>query len=82
MSNRKEELKALLVQALNTPKGTILTVTGDKSSRRQLAIQALLSARRELQPDVPELINLRIQVVPNNPDEIAIILIQEQIDVG
>lgn len=81
--NHKDELKAILVSALDTPKGTIYTVTGNEPGRRQLAIAALTSARRELLPDVPEMVNIRIQPVPNNNEEIAIIKIptEEPIDV-
>lgn len=82
--NRKDELKHIITTALDTPKGVIYTVTGDEQGKRNLAIAALISAKRELQPDLPEVINIRIQPVPNNPDEIAIIRIQpgeELIDV-
>lgn len=73
--NRKDELKNELIQALDSTRGRILTVTGDEPGRRQLAVAALISAKRELQPDIPEMINIRILPVPSNPDEIAIIKI-------
>lgn len=71
--NRKDELKTELVAALSKPHGTILTVSGSEPGRRQLAIAALINAKRELLPDMPELINITIKPVPSNPDEIAII---------
>lgn len=84
MTNRTEELKALIIQSLDTPQGIILSVSGDEPGRRQLAMAALVSAKRELLPDVVEVINIVIKPVPNNPDEIAIIRIRpgELIDVG
>lgn len=80
MANRKEHLQALIIQALDTPKGTILTVSGDQIGRRQLAIAALTSAKRELLPDVPEVINITIRAVAGNDDEIAIIHLAQESD--
>lgn len=81
--NHKDELKAIITSALNTPKGVIYTVTGSEPGRRNSAIAALITAKRELQPDLAEVINIRIQPVPNNADEIAIVLVNpaELIDV-
>lgn len=76
--NRKDELKAAIMQALDTPAGVIYEVTGDEPSRRQLAVSALISAKRELLPDVPEAINIHIKPVPGEPDQIAIIHIRPQ----
>lgn len=73
MSNRKDELKAAIMRALDSPRGHIFKVTGDEPGRRRLAIAALITAKRELQPDVPELINVVIKPVNGKEDEIAII---------
>lgn len=73
--NRKDELKHILTTALDTPKGVIYTVSGDEVGRRNLAISALITAKRELLPDIPEMINIVIKPVPNNADEIAIMRI-------
>lgn len=74
--NRKEHLKSQLVAALDTPNGIIVTVTGEEPGRRQLAIAALIAAKRELLPDVVEMINIVIKPVPTNPDEIAILYVK------
>lgn len=73
--NHKDELKTIIISALDKPRGVIYTVSGSEPSKRQLATAALISAKRELLPDMPELINVTIRPVPNNPDEIAIIRI-------
>ena len=61
------------MSALDTPKGVITEVTGDQIGRRQLAIAALHTARRDLQPDVPEMVNIVIRAVPGTENQIAII---------
>ena len=70
--NRTAELKALISKALDTPNGIILKVFGGESNRRQNAVTALLSAKRELIPDMPEVLDLSIKPVPGKEDEIAI----------
>ncbi len=74
--NRKDELKSIIISALDKPRGLILNITGDEPGQRQLAISALIAAKRELLPDLPELVNLTIKPVPSNPSEIAIINIK------
>lgn len=74
--NRAEELKSALLGALNTPSGTVYKVIGDQPNQRQLAMSALITAKRELLPDNPEMINIRIQFIPGNPDEIAIVYLR------
>lgn len=73
MTNRKDELKTLLTSALNKPNGIFVSVSGDEPGRRQLAISALIAAKRELLPDVVELLNVTIKPNPQNENEIAII---------
>lgn len=73
--NHKDELKTIIISALDKPRGVIYTVSGSEAGKRQLAMAALISAKRELLPDMPELINVTVRPVPNNPDEIAIIRI-------
>lgn len=76
--NRTDQLKAAIMQALDSPDGVIYSVTGTEASRRQLAVSALISAKRELLPDVPDVINIHIRPVPGEPDQIAIIKIRPQ----
>ena len=81
--NQRDDLKAMITGALDKPLGVILTVSGDEPGRRQLALAALIAAKRELLPDLPEVINIVIKPSSANPDEIAIIRITpgELIDV-
>lgn len=72
MSNRSAELKALISQALETPRGIILKVFGGESNARTNAITALNAAKRELIVDLPEVLDLQIKPVPGRKDEIAI----------
>lgn len=72
MSNRSAELKALISQALDTPNGIIAKVFGGDNNARTNAITALNAAKRELIPDLPEVLNLQIKAVPGRKDEIAI----------
>lgn len=72
MSNRSAELKAIISQALDTPKGIILKVFGGDNNARTNAITALNAAKRELIPDLPQVLDLQIKAVPGKKDEIAI----------
>lgn len=75
--NRREELKALLQQALNAPRGVLLTVTGSEPNRRQNALASIQALRRELVAHEPEMLNLQVRLVPNSDSLIAIIKIQD-----
>lgn len=70
--NRSEELKALLMLALDSPKGVITEVTEGEQNRRQVAIAALTAAKRELLPDFPELLNVQIRPMPGTESQIVI----------
>lgn len=76
MANRPDELKALLMQALETQGGVILRVTGGERNRITAALSALSAARRELMVDVPQMLNVKILRVPGR-DEIAIKILQD-----
>jgi len=70
--NRPEELRELLLQALASPLGLIMTVRGSGANKRQLAVSALSVARRALLATHPAANNLQIKPVPGKPDQIAI----------
>jgi len=70
--NRKTELTALLLKALDSERGIIVKVFGDSPNKRQSALSALVALKRELQPDEPRLLDLRILLVPSSQDEIAL----------
>ena len=74
--NRQDELKNALLQSLTSPNGVIYKIDGDQANQRQAAMAALITAKRELLPDEPDLINVRIQFVPGAPNEIAIVYLK------
>lgn len=61
------------MQALQTPDGLVFRVEGSEPNKRQLCIAALSAAKRELLPDVPEMLDLIFKPVPHSPNEVAII---------
>lgn len=81
MSDRREKLQGLLMRALETPNGIIVSVTGDGLGKRQNAITALHSIKRELLPDVPQLLDIQIKPVAGRPDEIAIQKLNNEVEV-
>jgi len=74
--SQRDELKTLLLRALTEPLGVTFTVQGQRLGARQLAINALNAAKRELAVDEPSVLDLIFKVVPGSRDEIAIIRIQ------
>ena len=70
--SQSEYLQGLLTRALESRFGIILTFRGSEADQRQAALNALLSARRALQPDEPAMLNLRIKPHPTNPNQIII----------
>ena len=72
MSSNQEYLQGLLMRALESRFGIILTIRGSEADQRQSALNALLSARRALQADEPNMLNLRIKPHPTNPNQIII----------
>lgn len=76
MVNRADELKALLVKALESPEGIILTVSGGERNKIQSALSALSAARRELMIDLPEIINVQLKRIPGR-EEIALVRLRD-----
>ena len=79
MTNRKDDLKGLLTRALQSTQGIILKLTGSEPGQRQSAIAALTAAKRELLPDIPEMLDLQVRAIPGREDEIAIIKLAKEI---
>ena len=75
--NRRQQMHDLLLQALESPHGIILKVSGDSPNKKQAAITALGALKRELLPDEPRMLNIQLRVVSGREDEIAIVHIQE-----
>ena len=78
--NRTDEIKALLLKALETPLGIIVRLIGTEPGQRQSAITTLTTVKRDLRVDVPEMLDLQIQGVPGNQELIAIKRIQNEED--
>lgn len=71
--NRRAEMTVLLETALKKPDGIILKITGGGPGKRQSALSALASLKRELTGDIPEMLDLSLKAVPGKEDEIAIV---------
>lgn len=72
----------LILSALDTPHGIVLTVTGDEPNARSLAISALSATKRELLPDHPTLLNLTIRPLSGSSNEIALLYQPDDLDEG
>ena len=77
--NRIDELKTIIVKALETPNGFLLSVTGGERNKIQAALAALTAAKRELLPDFPELLNIQFRRLPDQ-DTIAIYRIRDPLE--
>lgn len=79
MVNRSDELKALLVKALESSDGIILAVSGGERNKIQSALSAISAARRELMIDIPEIINVQVKRIPGR-DEIALVRLRDPLE--
>jgi hypothetical protein len=73
MANHQDELKTFLISALDSEFGKIFQVTGGTPNKKQNAVTALQAAKRELLPDMPEMLDLSIKPVPGSEDLIAVV---------
>jgi len=78
--NRPEELKAILLKALDEPHCLIVKVDGGGPAKRQTAIVALQAAKRELLPDEPRMLNIQIRALSGSQDEIAIVHLSDPLE--
>ncbi len=73
MTTKREELKELLLKALDEPLGLVFTIEGGRTGTRPLVLAALAAAKRELSLDLKEVLELSFKPVPGTMDEIAIV---------
>lgn len=71
-TQRRHDLAAILLAALDVPYGLLVITSGTAPNRRSQAISALQAAKRELVPDHPEVLNLVIKPYPGSDGLIAI----------